>query len=85
MLELLIEFLIEKAWIVVAALWVIGRFIKETPNVPDWLIPYLLLPLGITGTVSLMGFHADAVLQGVIVTGVAVYGHVLLKQAQERD
>lgn len=79
------KLLIEEAFIVVAALWIIGKFIKESPLEKDWLIPFLLLPLGIIGTTSLMGITPDAVLQGVVVTGVAVYGHELYKQAVERD
>lgn len=79
------EFLIDEAWGVVIALWIIGLFIKETPKVKDWIIPFILLPFGILGTVSLMGFNPDGILQGVIVTGVAVYGNQLIKQAMERD
>lgn len=84
-MELLKEFLIDDAWIVVAALWIIGLFIKETPNAKNWTIPYILLPLGILGTVSLMGFNPDAVLQGIVVTGIAVFSNQLLKQGKERD
>ncbi len=84
-MEFIQKLLIEEAFIVVAALWIIGKFIKESPLEKDWLIPFLLLPLGIIGTTSLMGVTPDAVLQGVVVTGVAVYGHELYKQAVERD
>ena len=84
-MEVLYELLIEEAFIVVAALWIVGMFIKESPLEKDWLIPFLLLPLGIVGTTSLMGVTPDAILQGVVVTGIAVYGHELYKQAKERD
>lgn len=84
-MEFIQKLLIEEAFIVVAALWIIGKFIKESPLEKDWLIPFLLLPSGIIDTTSLMGVTPDAILQGVVVTGVAVYGHELYKQAVERD
>jgi len=85
MIDVLQDFLIDEAFIVVAALWIIGMFIKESPLEKDWLIPFLLLPLGMLGTTSLMGVTPDAILQGVVVTGIAVYGYQLYKQAKERD
>lgn len=58
---------------------------KSTPNFKDWLIPYVLLILGIVFAVFLMGFNVDAVIQGVLVSGAAVFGHELYKQGKERD
>lgn len=84
-MEFLQEFLIEEAFVVVASLWIIGVFIKELPFDKEWLIPFLLLPLGIVGTTALMGVNAEAILQGVIVTGIAVLGHQMYTQAKDRD
>lgn len=84
-MEFLTEYLIEEALIVIPVLLICGKIIKGTPNVQDWLIPYILLILGVVGTISLIGFNADAILQGVLVSGAAVFGHELFKQAVERD
>lgn len=84
-MEFIYEFLIEDAWIVVAALWVIGKLLKDSPITRDWLIPFILLPLGIAGTVLLIDVSAHSVMQGVIATGLSVYGYELLKNLKERD
>lgn len=83
--ELLNEYLVQEALIVIPVLLIIGAMIKGTPNVKDWLIPYILLGTGIVFTVGLIGFNIDAILQGVLVSGAAVFTHELYKQAKERD
>lgn len=83
MLELLNEYLIEEALIVIPVLLILGKIIKGTPNVKDWLIPYILLVIGIVGTVGLLGFNIDAILQGVLVTGASILIHQGYKQAKE--
>jgi hypothetical protein len=41
----------------------------------------ILLPVGIVLSVWIMkGFSADSVIQGILVTGAAVYGNQLIKQ-----
>ncbi len=85
MLELLKEYLIEDALIVIPVLLILGTIIKGTPNVKDWLIPYVLLVLGIIFTIALIGFNPDAVLQGVLVTGASILIHQGYKQAKEKE
>lgn len=63
------------------ALYVIGVFLKATPKVPDWLIPWMLLLLGVIGAILLLGLSVSSVIQGVIACGVAVLGNQLYKQA----
>lgn len=83
-MEFLYDFLIEDAWIVVAALWVIGKMLKDSPITRNWIIPFILLPLGILATVFLLGFNAESVMQGVIATGLSVFGYELVKNIKER-
>lgn len=85
MQEILNEYIIEQALIVIPVLLILGKIIKETPNAKDWLIPYILLVLGVIFTVALLGFNIDAVIQGVLVSGAAVFGNELIKQAIEKD
>lgn len=84
-MEFLNEYLIEEALMVIPVLLILGKIIKETPNVKSWLIPYFLLFIGVVLTVFLLGFNIDAVIQGILVAGAAVFGHELYKQARERD
>lgn len=82
-MEILNEYLIQEALIVIPVLLILGKIIKETPKVKSWTIPYILLILGIAITFALLGFNVDAFIQGVLVSGAAVFGHQLYKQATE--
>jgi len=83
-MEILNEYLIEEALIVIPALLILGKIIKGTPNIKHWTIPYVLLILGIAFTIALTGFNVDSVIQGVLVSGAAVFGHQLVKQAKNK-
>lgn len=85
MAELLNEYIVQQALIVIPVLLILGKIIKETPSVKDWLIPYILLGLGIVASVALMGFNADAIIQGILVSGAAVFGHQLFVQGKHRE
>lgn len=85
MVDLLREFLIEEALIVVPVLLILGVIFKNTPKFKDWLIPYALLVLGIVFAVALIGFNVQAILQGVLIAGAAVFSNQLYKQYIERS
>ena len=76
--------IISDALVLIPALYVVGAIIKRIPNAPDWIIPFVLLALGITGAVGIMGMTADAVMQGVLVTGAAVLVNQGIKQVVKR-
>lgn len=82
LLELLQKFLIDQALILVPVLMVIGAFLKWTPKVSSWIIPWVLLVLGIIGGLFIIGMNGTGVLQGIIAAGVAVFLHQLYKQAK---
>lgn len=84
MQELLNEFLIDEALIVIPVLLILGTFIKGTPKIKNWLIPYILLGLGVIFTVAIMGFGVDSIIQGVLVSGAAVFSNQLYKQVLDR-
>ena len=84
MWEILNEYVVQQALIIIPVLLIIGKIIKDTPTVKDWLIPYMLLAFGVVFAVALMGFNVDAVIQGVLVSGAAVFGNQLFKQATEQ-
>jgi hypothetical protein len=74
------EYLYEGTLILIPVLNVICYIIKHTQFIPDKYIPLILLPFGILGSLGIMGFNVAAVLQGVLVTGTAVYSNQLVKQ-----
>lgn len=85
MMDLLREFLIDDALIVIPVLLILGVIFKNTPKIKDWLIPYVLLILGVAFAIALIGYNVDAVLQGVLVAGAAVFSNQLYKQYIERS
>ncbi len=83
------SFLIDKMLILVPVLYIIGMMIKSTPKVKDWEIPWILLILGVGGAVAL-SFTAgiqivEAIIQGILVTGVTVFTNQLIVQTKAKD
>ena len=70
-------------YIVIAACWIIGFILKQTPKIPNWTIIYIVTAFSITVTLFMMGFHAKSVLQGILCGASAIYGHQLVKQTME--
>jgi hypothetical protein len=57
--------------------------IKHTQFIKDKYIPVILLAVGIAGAIALLGVTVEAVIQGILVTGVAVFTNQLVKQASK--
>lgn len=97
-MENIVEFVKPELTVVVVALWVIGYFLKNAQTVKDNIIPFVLLAVGVL-VAALWVFATSplstpqdialavfaAITQGVIVTGVAVLGNQLVKQAQKTN
>ncbi|MCA1053896.1 phage holin family protein [Rossellomorea aquimaris] len=66
--------------ILVPALWVLGFALKKTPHVPDWLIIWILLIVGVAASGWSLGFDFNGVANGFICTGAAITTHQSLKQ-----
>jgi uncharacterized membrane protein len=77
-------YIIKEALILIPVLMIIGKIVKSTPKIKNWLIPYILLVLGIVLTGLMMGFSVESFIQGVLVTGTAVFGHQIVKQTIEK-
>lgn len=78
------KFIVEQALILVPALYVIGMILKNS-SVKDKYIPIILLVLGIAGSIALMGLSAQSVIQGILVTGAAVFTNQLVKQVNKEQ
>ncbi|MGE7912499.1 phage holin family protein [Lysinibacillus xylanilyticus] len=84
-MEFLYDFIIEQALIIVPVLLVIGKVLKNTPKMQDWQIPYILLLLGVLFTIGIMGINIQAIVQGVLVSGAAVFANQLYKQYSNKE
>ncbi len=83
------KYLIEQMLILIPVLYIIGMLLKSTPKVIDWVIPWVLLVIGVIAAIAI-GAGAgiaipDAIIQGILVTGVTVFTNQLIKQTVNKD
>lgn len=79
--ELLNEYVVQQALIVLLVLLIWNEIIKKATRVKVRLFPFTLLLLGIVFSVALIGFKADVFLRGILVSCVSLFGNQLFKQA----
>lgn len=79
------RYLVEQAMIVVIVLLVIGYFLKSTPVIKDWLIPWLLTGIGILMAWGVFeAISIQSTIQGILAAGMAILIHQLWKQTAGR-
>lgn len=81
----MVEYIAENALLLVPVLNIIGTIIKNIEKISDKYIPLILLLFGISGAVAIMGLSPESVIQGVLVTGTAVYGNQVIKQFKKEE
>ena len=79
-----LDFILEHALVLIPVLNVLGLIFKKTEKIPDKWIPLILVGFGLAGAFAILCFSADAAVQGVLVTGVAVYGNQVVKQLKAK-
>lgn len=79
----MLEYISENAILMIPVLNIIGMIIKNTEKIPDKYIPLILLFFGIVGAVATMGISPESIIQGVLITGTAVYGNQVYKQLKK--
>ncbi|RNB59194.1 phage holin family protein [Brevibacillus gelatini] len=85
LLALAQQYMADKALIVVVVLLVLGYFLKRTPRVQDWIIPWLLMLAGIALACGILqAVTVESVVQGILAAGVASLTHQLWKQTTEK-
>ena len=81
----IITYITENALILIPVLIIIGLILKKLEFIPDKYIPVILLPLGILGAMALGGWTVESAIQGILVTGAAVYGNQIVKQLKKNE
>ncbi|KRU46269.1 hypothetical protein FDG33_09005 [Clostridium sporogenes] len=80
----LLDYIKEQAFILIPVLYVLGLMLKSNKRIQDWVIPWILTICSILGAILLMGLNINAVIQGILCVGVAVYGNQLVKQTTQK-
>lgn len=70
--------------IVIPALLFLGWMMKETPRVPDWLIPYFNTVFGIIAGIAITASVIDGFIQGILVSAMSVLIFNLYKQWKQK-
>ena len=81
----ILTYITENAIILIPVLIIIGLILKKLEFIPDKYIPLILLPIGIVGAMALGGWTFESAIQGVLVTGAAVYGNQIVKQLRKNE
>ena len=81
----ILSYITENALILVPVLLVIGQIVKNIEIIPNKFIPLILLPFGVVGAMALGGWTVANAIQGVLVTGCAVYGNQIYKQLKDGE
>ena len=81
----ILNYITENALILVPVLLILGQIVKNIKVIPDKFIPLILLPFGVVGAMALGGWTVDCAIQGVLVTGCAVYGNQIYKQLKDGE
>lgn len=79
------EYIVENALLLIPVLNVVGAVIKSIEKIPNKYIPVILLVFGILGAVAILGLSPESVVQGILITGTAVYGNELVKQLKKTE
>ena len=84
-IQLIWDYIIDKALILVPALYILGMVLKQMQFIADKYIPLILIIVGVGFAVWMLGFSPDSVIQGILVAGAAVIGNQLFKQMLKKD
>lgn len=88
----ILKFIQPEILILIPVLSILGLIIKKNPTINDWVIPIILLFSGIVFSILILGMKSgfapdvilNGLLQGVLVTGMAVYVHQLKIQSTRK-
>jgi hypothetical protein len=94
-LETVLSYIKPEFMVIVCALYVLGRILKQFPKIPNRWIPLILSGFGIffagvhiaAVIDTYQNFHQavfDCLIQGILCSGMAVYAYELVKQMTNR-
>ena len=82
----ILEFVIQEAYIMIPALWVVGFVIKNTELIKDKYIPVILLAVSLLLSPWMLGgYSPQNVIQAILVAGGAVLADNLYRQSKKEE
>lgn len=74
------NYILDEGIILIPVLYILGLILKGLPKIKDNYIPIILLFFGELFSLAYLGLSVDSAIQGVLITGVTVYGNQVYKQ-----
>lgn len=78
-------FILGELLVLIPVLYMLGIFLKRTPVLEDWLIPWIVVVAGVVFALVLAGLTPEAVIQGILIAGVTVLTNQLYTQTKNRE
>ena len=79
------NYIVDNCLILIPVLYIIGMILKNLEFIKDKYIPLILLPIGIAMAIAISGVDVNSVIQGILITGVTVYGNQIFKQINKEE
>ncbi|WP_026314406.1 phage holin family protein [Allofustis seminis] len=82
----IMSYIVEEGLVMIPVLFILGEIIKHT-NVLDnrWIpLTLLVISLGLT-PLALGGYHANTIVQAILVAGVPTFGNQMYKQLKKEE
>lgn len=79
------NYIVDNCLILIPVLYIIGMILKNLEFIKDKYIPLILLPIGVALAIAVKGIEVNSVIQGILVTGVTVYGNQIFKQINKEE
>ena len=79
------NYIVDNCLILIPVLYIVATILKNLEFIKDKYIPLILLPIGIAMAIAISGIDVNSVIQGVLITGVTVYGNQIFKQINKEE
>lgn len=79
------NYILDQALILIPVIYILGLFLKKSTVVKDKYIPLILLFFGIALSLLLVGLNVQGIIQGILVSGTAVFANQIIKQSLKQE
>ena len=79
------NYIVDNCLILIPVLYIVATILKNLEFIKDKYIPLILLPIGVALAIAIKGVDVNSVIQGILVTGVTVYGNQIFKQINKEE
>ena len=79
------NYILDQALILIPVVYILGLFLKKSRVIKNKCIPLILLFFGIALSLLLIGLNVQGIIQGILVSGTAVFANQIIKQSLKQE